>query len=377
MKIPSACAGARRRVSSRSRRAEELVRRTGQRRGAPGKPLFGAARQEAAVHTGEAGVEGADPSPSSCLARRKWASSGFNGRHLDIRGKIMHRTRTLLLGVAASAACGASGALADTATVYSEARRLGDGFAQVYAELDAEGAPRVIGTSFDQGMLGGLPTMPNTWSRCFDKNENGQIDAHGECNGDFELRFALPEELARRGLTPFTWVSVNWNPMGHPPPAPPVWAVPHLDFHFYIMSADAVAQIRPGPCSELIDCDDFERAQIPVPAQYVHADHVDVGAAVPGMGNHLIDSKTPELVIAGREFTHTFIFGAYDGQVTFYEPMVTLAYLQTRPDLYVPIKQPQAWAIEGYYPTTYCIRHLAEDGRYTVSLEDFVHRTGG
>ena len=283
--------------------------------------------------------------------------------------------RALVIGVAAFAACGTYAAMVDAATVYSEAKKLGDGSALVYAELDAEGAPRVIGVSFDQGMLEGLPAMPNTWSRCFDKNGNGRIDAHGECNGDYELRFALPEELVQRAVTPFKWVSVNFNAMGHPPPAPPVWAVPHVDFHFYIMPADAVAQIRPGPCSELIHCDDLKRAQTPVPARYVHADHIDVGAAVPDMGNHLIDSKSPELVVDGQAFTHTFIFGAYDGQITFYEPMITLAYLQTRPDLCVPIKQPQAWETEGYYPTSYCIRYLADDERYTVSLEDFVRRT--
>ena len=285
----------------------------------------------------------------------------------------MSAMRTLSIGAAALAASSPHAAMA--ATVYGEAKSLGGGFARVYAELDDAGAPRAIGVTFDQEMLAGSPTVPNGYSRCFDKNEDGRIDAHGECNGDFELRFALPQELAQHGLTPFRWVSVNWNPMGHPAPAPPVWAVPHFDFHFYIMPADAVAAIRPGPCSELIDCDDFERAQIPVPGQYLHADHIDVGAAVPAMGNHLIDAKSPELVVAGREFTHTFIFGAYDGQVTFYEPMITLAYLQSRPALCAPIKQPEAWQIEGYYPTSYCIRHLAEDGRYTVSLEDFIHRT--
>jgi hypothetical protein len=208
----------------------------------------------------------------------------------------MSRIRALLIAAAAIVVCGTGAVLADPVTVYGEAKGLGEGFAQVYAELDAVGAPRVIGVSFDQGMLEGLPTMPNTWSRCFDKNENGRIDAHGECNGDYELRFALPQELAQRGVTPFSWVSVNFNPMGHPPPAPPVWAVPHVDFHFYTMPEEAVAQIRPGPCSELIHCDDFKRAQVRVPAGYVHADHIDVGAAVPDMGNHLIDSKSPELV---------------------------------------------------------------------------------
>ena len=285
----------------------------------------------------------------------------------------MSRTRALLIGMAALAAGGTTVAMAEAITLHGEAEKLGHGFARVYTELDAAGAPAAIGVTFDQGMLEGLPTMPNTWSRCFDKNGNGQIDAHGECHGDYELEFALPPELA--GVTPFAWVSVNWNPMGHTPPAPPVWAVPHLDFHFYIMAREAVRQIRPGPCAELIDCDDFKRAQTPVPARYVHADHIDVGAAVPAMGNHLIDAKSPELVVQGREFTHTFIFGAYDGSVIFYEPMVTLAYLQTRPDLCVPIKQPRAWATDGYYPTTYCIRYLADEERYTVSLEGFVRRT--
>ena len=287
----------------------------------------------------------------------------------------MDGIRTLAVGAAAFAACGAQAAIADATTVYGEAKRLGEGFAQVYAELDTGGAPRMIGVAFDPGMLSGLPAMPNTWSRCFDKNANGRIDSHGECNGDYELQFALPQELAQRATTPFTWVSVNFNPMGHPPPAPPVWAVPHIDFHFYIMAREAVRQIRPGPCSELIDCEDFKRAQTPVPARYVHADHIDVGAAVPDMGNHLIDAKSPELAAGGPEFTHTFIFGAYDGHVTFYEPMVTVAYFQSRPDSCVPIKQPDAWEVEGYYPTAYCIRYRADAERYTVSLEDFVRRS--
>ena len=285
----------------------------------------------------------------------------------------MKRIGMLLLGVAAAGACGAQAAVADAETLYGEAQRLGNGAARVYAELDGEGAPQAIGVSFDPGLLEGLPAMPNTWSRCFDKDGDGQIAAHGECNGDYELEFVLPPEVAQS--TPFGWVSVNYNPMGHPAPAPPVWAAPHYDFHFYIMEREAVRQIRPGACSELIDCDDFERAQIPVPARYVHADHIDVGAAVPAMGNHLINSKAPELVEQGREFTHTFIFGAYDGHVTFYEPMITLAFLQSRPDLCTPIKQPEAWETAGWYPTTYCIRHRPDEERYTVSLEDFVHRS--
>ena len=191
--------------------------------------------------------------------------------------------------------------------------------------------------------------MPNTWSRCFDKNGNGQIDPHGECHGDYELEFALPQELARghavrlgqRQLEPDGSHAAGTAGLG----GAALWTSTSTS-----MPREAVRQIRPGPCAELIHCDDFVRAQMPVPAQYVHADHIDVGAAVNDMGNHLIDSKSPELAPGGPPFTHTFIFGAYDGQITFYEPMITLAYLESRPDTCVPIKQPQAWATEGHYP---------------------------
>ncbi len=71
------------------------------------------------------------------------------------------------------------------------------------------------------------------------------------------------------------------------------------------MPPEAVAQIRPGACSELIDCADFKRTQTPVPARYVHSDLIDVAAAVPDMGNRLIDSKSPELVTQGQVFPHT------------------------------------------------------------------------
>ena len=85
----------------------------------------------------------------------------------------MTYTRMLLIGAAAVAAGATQAALADPAIVHGEAKELGDGSAQIYAELDAEGAPRVIG-GLDQSMLQGLPDMPNTWSRCFDKNTNGR-----------------------------------------------------------------------------------------------------------------------------------------------------------------------------------------------------------
>jgi hypothetical protein len=263
-------------------------------------------------------------------------------------------------------------AASSTKVLVTKAQPLGKGRVWVYVALDGSDVPLALGVSMEKSALEGLPDHPNTRSRCFDKNGDGKLDA-SECIGDYELVFQIPPDAPR--ALPFKWVGLNWNPHGHPHPAPKPYAEPHFDFHFYMADRAAVSKLRPGACGELIDCDDFKRATKPVAARYVHAHHINVGAAVPDMGNHLIDSKSPELAPGGR-FTHTFIYGAYDGRITFYEPMITHAYLASGPAMCAPIKQPQAWAAEGAYPTRYCVRYSAQSARYTVSLEGFVRRTG-
>jgi hypothetical protein len=272
--------------------------------------------------------------------------------------------------------CGAmSGAVAaESRVIATPPQKMGNGSARVYVAVDGNGAALALGVSLDKAALEGLPKEPNTTSRCFDKNGNGKMDEH-ECIGDYNVTFTLPEGDAAKAVAPFKWVSLNWNPHGHIPPAPPPWAVPHFDFHFYIQDRDAVRKIRAGTCGELIDCEDFKKATRAVPAKYVHRDHINVDAAVPDMGNHLINSKAPELAPKGPPFTHTFIFGAYDGRITFLEPMITHAYLASSPSMCAPIKQPEAWEVAGFYPTKYCIRYLEKAGRYTVSLEGFANQS--
>jgi hypothetical protein len=258
-------------------------------------------------------------------------------------------------------------------TTETKPQKVGNGWARAYITLGFDGNPLALGISLDKEALEGLPQHPDLTSRCFDKNGNGKIDPD-ECIGDYNFTFVIPDEAAK-SVSPFKWVILNWNPHGHSPPAPPAWSAPHFDFHFYLADREAVKLLRPGACGEFIDCADFKKATKPVPAKYIHRDHIDVGAAVPDMGNHLINSKSPELAPNGPPFTHTFIFGAYDGQITFLEPMITRAYIASNPTVCEPIRQPEAWQIAGSYPTRYCIRYLDRVGKYTVSLEDFVKRS--
>ena len=196
------------------------------------------------------------------------------------------------LGMAALvlAATAASAAPAD-----GEMAPLGAGSVSTVADFASDGTPLALGVRLDAGALEALPDTPNMTSRCFDMDGNGSI-GHGECLGDYELRLPLPRAAADRGDIPFKWAMINWNPAGHMPEA---WSVPHFDMHFMIAPEAEIDAIRLGPCGEHIDCDDFERARVPVEARYVHADHINVDGAVGRMGNHLIDRAAPELQEGG------------------------------------------------------------------------------
>ena len=258
------------------------------------------------------------------------------------------------------------------ATLLGEAQTLGEGTVQTYVEVDATDRPTAIGILFTEPAFAGLPPLKNATSRCFDLNENGTIDGASECEGDLEFQLTMPTEIAERDDIPFRWVGINWNAEGHPPA---VWSVPHFDMHFYIASFNEIALIRVGKCGFFTNCDDFETAIQPVAEKYVPPDHVNVKGVVSRMGNHLIDVRTPELADPPkRGFTHNWIFGSYGGRITFYEPMITLAYLLSHPDSCTPIRQPSAWQESGYYPTKYCIRYSNDRGAYTVSMEGLVER---
>ena len=251
------------------------------------------------------------------------------------------------------------------------ARLLGNGTVASYAEFNESGEPAKIGVVFSAGGLTGLPSVHSDGNRCFDADQNGSIDMMTECSHWHEFVLPLPSEASRRADIPFKWALVNWNPYGHMPPG--VWDTPHFDAHFYIEPIENIFAIQRGPCGiEFLRCDQYERAILPVPANYIHPDFKDVGAAAPAMGNHLIDPTAPEF--HGEPFERHWIYGAYDGRIIFYEEMVSLDYILTQPDACAAIKMPDAVALTGYYPTRSCVRYVTETDEYTVSMEEFILR---
>lgn len=280
-----------------------------------------------------------------------------------------------VVGLTAAAATLPPGAAARrevSNTLHGPEVPVGNGTGRMFVEVGPRGEPRAIGIALTESAMTGLATRMNTTSRCFDKNGDGTV-GHGECVGDYQAVLALPAGVTDLRL-PVRWATVNWNPEGHMPPAPPVWSAPHFDFHFFIVDPALINGIRAGSCGELIDCEDAARAAKPLPPHHAPEGYIDVGAAVPAMGNHLIDSRDPELADPKLGFSHTFIYGSYDGKLIFLEPMVSHAFLSTRPTQCRPVRAPRAYATAGHYPSTYCVRHDAKSRTYRVTLEELVYR---
>ena len=120
---------------------------------------------------------------------------------------------------------------------------------------------------------------------------------------------------------------------------------------------------------------DIARCRKSVPAAFSPQGYVYAkGTEVPTMGGHRVDPKAPEL--NGRPFTKTFLYGSYDGKMIHFEPMITRAFLEMKPDFSQAIQVPASYVKSAYYPTRYSIRYDAVRREVSVALEGMTWRQG-
>ncbi|MCK6693515.1 MAG: hypothetical protein L6Q97_15645, partial [Thermoanaerobaculia bacterium] len=161
--------------------------------------------------------------------------------------------------------------------------------------------------------------------------------------------------------TPFLHLYAGFNPHGHEPMG--IYDKPHFDFHFYTTSEAERLAISPV---------DTVKGAKPLPAGEVPATYFNAGL-VPEMGSHWIDGTAPEL--NGGTFTETFIFGSFDGKMTFYEPMITKAFIEAKQNFTKNIPAVTAFGKAGkYYPTKFGFRHDEAAKTYQFFVSDFVKR---
>jgi hypothetical protein len=233
---------------------------------------------------------------------------------------------------------------------YGPPAKLGNGTARAYVVVDSKngGAPLELGVALDANALQGLPST--------------------------EMMYMYLLKLPALAPDPYKLVELDWNTHGHEPQG--VYTVPHFDFHFYTISLAERNAIVPSNPNFAAEANNLPSGAYVPPfyAALAGPGQTPADIAVPMMGVHWSDVRSPELqAMLGhpenyQPFTKTFIYGSWNGRFIFYEPMVTLAYLQSKPDFSSDIPVPQLYPEPGYFPTSYKVTYDAQAKEYRVAL---------
>jgi hypothetical protein len=216
---------------------------------------------------------------------------------------------------------------------------LGRGVARAWVSVNDEGAPTAVGVNISAKAVEKLGEEPQIFT------------------------LQLPKQGSS---TLYDFIMMDWNPEGHPPMG--TYNVPHFDLHFYMIpeaEVMAIPGMEPfGPGGIQFDT--------PVPSQYVPWHYVMDPGIVPGMGVHWGDLNEPQY--NGQVFTRTMILGSYQGEFIFHEPMFTLDFLRTQPNVEIPIPQPDAYQKPEYYPLSYTFSYSNTPKEYTIALTDLTYK---
>ncbi|MGZ3769683.1 MAG: DUF5602 domain-containing protein [Bdellovibrio sp.] len=215
--------------------------------------------------------------------------------------------------------------------VYGDSVSFGQGKARVFADIDKHGIPQSIGFAVSEKALEGLPDHDIP-----------------------QIVLRLPSILQ---ISPYDHMTIQWNAHGHVPEH--IYNVPHFDFHFYFI---------PQSVREAITCSGPDTAvcKKQPPADEIPAYYLPTPDGFPMMGWHFYDPRSPEF--NGKPFTVTFIYGFYNGHMTFLEPMMTRDFLMKKESFSNDIPAPQVWPSTGYYPKTYSVQYDSQRKVFFITL---------
>lgn len=282
--------------------------------------------------------------------------------------RMFLKTGTALATGALATGTASAGVTRESGEIHEgESAELGDGTVTAYATTNSGGEFAALGVRVDGDALASVDA---------DESEpHEEVAAH----------LSFPDEVDTRQ---FTFVGFHFNPVGHPPPD--VYTVPHFDFHFYMVEEEVVEGIAPG-----IAAYDLPDEQYPPNYEFE-----DPRLIVPEMGEHLLDGTSREF--SGGEFTHTYVYGAYDpsidaenptgveevemegqtrevpvfegdgeGRLHFVEPMVTTEFFGALDEkVERDVTTPAAFFTEDRYPTEYVLKPDGNGGVH-VLVDDF------
>ena len=255
---------------------------------------------------------------------------------------------------------------------YGTPVKVGNGTIRTYVVLDQKnaGVPLEVGVAMSERALEGLPAPV----------------VSGDMMANMHMNLL---ELPAQNPTQYKFVQFDWNPMGHEPEG--VYTFPHFDFHFYTVSKEVRAAMLPTDPRYAEKAASFPAAEFRSPFYVDAATAAGISpalATVPQMGLHWLDVRSPELQkLVGnpggyRDFTKTFIYGSWDGQFIFDEPMITRAYILSKHDAtdpavvdeIIPVSTSARYSPAGYYPSAYRITWDAQAKEYRIALTQLAWR---
>jgi hypothetical protein len=254
------------------------------------------------------------------------------------RHKVTSAIVLLAVGASVFFACSDSTSPDMSGTIFGASSAMATGSGRAYITLDRAGKPTELGIAITEAALVGLPAAIT------------------------EYAFPLPAEAS---ATPYKIAAINWQPTGHPPMN--IFTVPHFDVHFYTITTaerDAISPADPQ----------FGAKMFRAPsAAMLPPGYTPDAQGIPRMGLHWADPSGPEF--NGQAFGKTFIYGSYDGNLIFAEPMLTKAYLESKPAaVATPVKVPAQFAATGYQATSYTVSYDAATKEYRVALSGLTLR---
>jgi hypothetical protein len=216
---------------------------------------------------------------------------------------------------------------------------VGNGTAHTEVRVTRNGEPLSMAVVLTEAGLTGLPaTMPFT-------------------------EFVLPLPAEPNG-TLIKHVTLDWHPGGHNPPG--VFNVPHFDTHYYMITPPQRDAISPA------DPQFAAKSLLKPAADLIPAAYAGDPFAIPRMGVHYTDPNAPER--KGQGLSTTFIYGFYNGEMIFLEPMASKSFLDTKASVVADLALPARYQVPGFYPTKHGVAYDAAKKQYRFELLNFVSR---
>jgi len=264
---------------------------------------------------------------------------------------------------------------------YGPAQNVGNGTVRTYITVDEKDGriPVEIGVALSESAMNNLPTAASAAA-------TSDLAAHATMPMVMNMYLL---DLPAQNPTPYKFVQFDWNPVGHEPPG--IYDLPHFDFHFYRVPVAVRNSINPTDPQFASKAALYPAEQLRAPFYLDAATPARASAGavtIPLMGLHWLDVRSPELQgMAGhpeafKPFTKTYIYGSWNGEFIFDEPMITRAYLMSKKDAtdaavrdeIIPVSTPSKYGLSGFYPNAYRITYDATAKEYRVALTQLIRR---